>query len=44
MDYQEVIELIAECIKIAMPLGLVIGLAEWAVSFFINTALGKFKK
>lgn len=43
-DYTEIIEIIAEIIKTAVPIGLVLGLAEWAVEFFIKCALGRWKK
>lgn len=42
-DYTEVIQMIAEIIKIGIPIGLVIGLAEWSVKFFIKCALGRWK-
>lgn len=44
IDYQQVIEMIAQIIKIATPIGVLLSLSEWAVGFFIKNALGRWIK
>lgn len=43
MDYQQIIDMVAECIKIAMPIGVVFGLSEKVINLFLSLAFGKEK-
>lgn len=41
-DYQEIIIMAAEIIRVALPIGVILSLTEWAVSFFMKNVLGKW--
>lgn len=36
IDYQELLSLVAIIIKLALPFGIITGLGEWIVSFFLK--------
>lgn len=38
VDYQEVLNLIASVFKVALPVGVIFGVAEWTLSFFLRCA------
>lgn len=44
IDYSQIIELIATIIKVAMPIGLIMMLSEWAVKFFMKVVSGRYLK
>lgn len=41
LDYQQVVEIAAKTIAVALPIGLVFGIAGKAVNFFMSMVLGK---
>lgn len=41
VDYQEVLSLVATIIKLALPVGAILGLGEWSVSFFLKCVFPK---
>lgn len=43
LDYSQVVEICAQCIAVALPIGLIFGLAGKVVTFFMSMVLGKEK-
>lgn len=43
IDYSQVVDICAKCIAVALPIGMIFGLAGKAVNFFMDMALGKEK-
>lgn len=43
LDYQQVIDLIAEILKYALPIGIIFGITEKATNLFFNLAFGNKK-
>lgn len=43
IDYQVIVNIIAQCITVAMPIGLLFALTDWLVTFFFSVATGKKK-
>lgn len=43
MDYQAIVNLCAEVIKNALPIGIIIRLSEYLVSMFLSFAIPKFR-
>lgn len=41
MDYQEIIEVVAEVLKYSMPIGMIFGIAEWIGYTFFSFAFPK---
>lgn len=41
MDYQAIIEVVAELFKTAMPIGVIFGISEWIGYTFISWAFPK---
>lgn len=41
VDYNEIIVLCAECIRMALPIGFAFGLSGKACDFFLSLAFGK---
>lgn len=44
MDYQPIINEIAELVGIAAPLGVLLGLSQWAVMFFLDAVFDRFSR
>lgn len=43
IDYAQVVDLAATCIKVALPIGVIFGLASKAYNFFMSMVFGKEK-
>lgn len=41
IDYQEIVAIVAQCVTLALPIGLVFGIGGKAVDMFLSMALGK---
>lgn len=41
IDYSQVVSLATACMKAALPIGIIFGLAGKAVNFFMSMVLGK---
>lgn len=41
IDYSQVVDIAAKCIAVALPIGLIFGIAGKAVNFFLSMVLGK---
>lgn len=41
LDYQEIVSIVAQCMKLALPIGLVFGIGGKSVDMFLSMALGK---
>lgn len=41
IDYSSIVDIAAKCIAVALPIGLIFGLAGKAVNFFLSMVLGK---
>lgn len=41
MDYQPIIEVVAEVLKHSIPIGIIFGITEWIVTSFLNFAFPK---
>lgn len=43
IDYQEIVNLCAQILKISLPIGLIFSLTEFAVAFFVKNVIGRWK-
>lgn len=41
IDYSQVVDIAVKCISVALPIGLIFGLAGKAMNFFMSMVLGK---
>ncbi len=45
VDYQELILLVTNIVKLSLPFGIIMGLSEWTVMFFLKCVFPKhFRK
>lgn len=41
IDYQQIVDLLARCVAVALPIGLIFGLAEKAYNAFMSMVFGR---
>lgn len=44
LDYQEIISVVADFLKIGLPIGIIFGVVDWGLDFFFSCAFPWFKK
>ena len=44
MDYQAIGDLVAEIVRNALPIGIILRLAEYCVAMFVSFAIPKFNR
>lgn len=44
LDYQNIINQIGDLMQVALPLGISLGLCEWAVRFFLDAVFDRFSR